>query len=89
MKNIKAASLIQWSLVIAFSVFLSSCTSVQETKLTRQELPETFGVVAVQVVSNSIRLTPMLRQWNYITVADAENPENIFRLEPHGTGLIR
>lgn len=50
-------------------------------------LPERFGLVAAQVVSNTERLAPMLKNWTAAFVVDIDDPEKRYRLDASATGL--
>lgn len=77
-------------LLLALSVLLSACeTPVNPTRLDNPDaLPEVYGVVTVQVVSNSLRLTPNLRAWNAVFVINVAD-ESTRVLQPSGTGMLR
>ncbi len=75
----------------ALIALLAACeTTPNPTRLENKEaLPSTFGVVTVQVVSNSLRLTWALRSWNAVYVVNVDDPTDTQVLTPSGTGFMR
>jgi len=73
------------------AVLVTACTTpLPETSLDNpEELPERFGVAAVQVVSNTRKLGPMLYNWDAIYAIDLDDTEQRYILRPSRTGLLR
>ncbi len=74
------------------SLLLAGCEATgPTTRLDAEDerLPEEWGVVAVQVVSNTYRLAPMLWNWSAILAVDLEDTEIQHALERSGSGLDR
>jgi hypothetical protein len=52
-----------------------------------QDIPSGFGVVAVQVISNTRQLGPSLTQWTNINVVDIDHPELRYRVPSYDIGM--
>lgn len=78
-------------MLAVISVLLAGCvTPLPPTELDDPDaLPERYGVVAVQVVSNARRLAPMLYRWSAIYAVNVDDTEQVYALRPSGTGLLR
>lgn len=69
---------------------LAGCApGMPNTRLDRPDkLPDRYGIVAVQVVSNTNRLAPFLDNWTSVYVVDLEDTSKRYQLEAKGTGLL-
>lgn len=60
------------------------------TRLERPDkLPDRYGIVALQVVSNTNSLAPFLDNWTSVFVVDLEDTSKRYELEAKGTGLLK
>lgn len=75
---------------LAAVLFIAGCaTPLTPTSLDDPDaLPEQFGVATVQVISNTLRLSPVLPGWTSVMAVDLDDTEKRYRLEPSGTGLL-
>lgn len=77
------------SLALLLLVLAGCGPGLIETRLDGPEpIPEGRGVVAVQVVSNTRALAPMLSNWTAVSVVDLDDREKRYRLTPRETGLL-
>ncbi|MGY6518591.1 MAG: hypothetical protein ACXIUZ_07735 [Lysobacteraceae bacterium] len=51
-------------------------------------LPDRYGIVAVQVVSNTEQLAPNVPNWTAVFAVDLDDIEKRYRLDARGTGLL-
>jgi hypothetical protein len=76
---------------LTFALALASgCgSSLIETRLDDpSKLPERYGVVVVQTVSNAYRLSDMLYNWTALFVVDLDDTEKRYRLDAKNTGML-
>ena len=71
-------------------VTLTGCEQgINPTRLDNPDrLPEQYGIVAVQVVSNARRLTPVLETWTSVIAIDLDNSEETYELKANMNGLL-
>lgn len=83
-------SLLATSLLLATALMIAGCGSpLIETRLDDPtKLPDRHGVVAVQVISNTRRLAPVLDNWTAVFAVDLDDFDKRYRLQPHNTGLL-
>lgn len=77
-------------LLLNLVLLLSGCApGLIETRLDGPEpVPVGHGVVAVQVISNTRALAPMLPNWTAVFVVDLDDAEKRYLLTPSETGLL-
>lgn len=83
-------SLLPVAIIGFLLLFVSACSDpLTETRPDLvDEIPENAGLVAVQVINNTNRIGPYLRNWTEVFVVDLNDPEIRYRLRPSNTGLI-
>lgn len=69
--------------------WLTGCATTSTSLDQPELLPSSFGIVAVQVVTNKGRLSPMLDNWTAVHVINVDDPEQRFELKASTRGLLR
>lgn len=79
------------SVIVTTAVLAGCATGPTKTSLDEPNvvLPDVYGIVVVQVVTNAERVGPLLDNWTSLYAVNVDSTDQTFELKPKKNGLVR